>query len=288
MSIAIQIREPLGSRQARLPLTIGGEGTDLPVPGNVIAGLCIDAVGQQWTLRAADAAAVVVNGSPLHTPVPLAEGDVVRVGDAQLVVQPLQARIDVAHLMGNATVAPLQRDVLPGEEVVAGVREIIAAGGGSDSGSGAAIRVPARRRGSPLRWLGVVRRAESCSGPRPEGDLSPLCRLTAEGAHWLGLAAGEIEVPRPASITVGPDFLVHVPASANLYVRFQLERFADLEQAEPCRYRLTASALSRALARGIQVEQVLAFLKRAGQRPVPASVASQMRRWASRSGAAGW
>ena len=140
----------------------------------------------------------------------------------------------------------------------------------------------------PLRWLGVVRRAESYSGPRPEGELNSLCRLTAEGAHWLGLAAGEVEVSRPAPITVGPDFLVHVPASASLYVRFQLERFAELEQAEPCRYRLTASALSRALAQGIQVEQILAFMKRAGQRPVPGGVAGQMRRWASRSEAASW
>ena len=130
----------------------------------------------------------------------------------------------------------------------------------------------------PLRWLGVVHWIES--------DEGPVCRLTAAGAHWLGLAAGEIEAPRPAPITVGSDFVVDVPASAGLYVRFQLERFADLEQADPCRYRLTAGGLRRALARGIQVEQVLAFLKRAGQRPVPASVAGQLRQWAKRGGGA--
>ena len=130
----------------------------------------------------------------------------------------------------------------------------------------------------PLRWLGVVQWIDS--------DVGPLCRLTAEGAHWLGLAAGEIEAPQPAPITIGPDFMVDVPPSAGLYVRFQLERFAELEQAEPCRYRLTARGLSRATARGIQVEQVLAFLKRAGQRPVPANVAGQLRRWARRGGGA--
>jgi hypothetical protein len=134
----------------------------------------------------------------------------------------------------------------------------------------------------PLHWLGVV--DHSRSSPLPEGDFGPLCRLTASGAHWLGLAAGEMQAPQPAPITVGPDLLVDVPASASLYVRFQLERFADLEQAEPCHYRLTASGLSRALARGIQVEQVLAFLKRAGQRPVPPSVAGQIRQWVRRPG----
>jgi len=130
----------------------------------------------------------------------------------------------------------------------------------------------------PLSCLGVVYWVES--------DAGPVCRLTAAGAHWLGLAGGEAEAPRPAPISIGPDLLVDVPAGASLYVRFQLERFAELAQAEPCRYRLTASGLSRALARGIQVEQVLAFLRRAGQRPVPGSVAVQLRRWARRGGGA--
>ncbi len=127
----------------------------------------------------------------------------------------------------------------------------------------------------PLHWLGVVDWAAS--------DAEPLCRLTAAGAHWLGLAVPEPQALEPAPITVGPDFLVDVPASAGLYVRFQLERFADLEQAEPCRYRLTAGGLNRALERGIRVEQVLAFLKRAGQQPVAADVTGQLRRWARRS-----
>ena len=137
----------------------------------------------------------------------------------------------------------------------------------------------------PLRWLGVIDTARS--SPRPEGDSGLLCRLTAAGAHWLGLVAAEIQAVTPAPIAVGPDLLVHVPPSTGLYVRFQLERFADLEQSEPCRYRLTAAGLSRALARGVQVEQVLAFLKRAGQRPVPATVAGQLRQWARRGGGAG-
>jgi hypothetical protein len=131
----------------------------------------------------------------------------------------------------------------------------------------------------PLRWLGVVEWVER--------DESPVCRLTAAGARWLGLTADEVQAPQPAPITVGSDFVVGLPAPVSLYVRFQVERFADLEQAEPCRYRLTARGLSRALARGVRVEQVLAFLKRASQRPVPAGVVGQLQQWAKRGGRAG-
>lgn len=133
----------------------------------------------------------------------------------------------------------------------------------------------------PLRWLGVVEHGRP--SPGAEGDPGLLCRLTAAGAHWLGLAVPEPHTPEPAPITIGPDLLVDVPPSAGLYVRFQLERFADLEQAEPGRYRLTANGLSRALARGVKVEQILAFLKRASQQPVPAGVAGRLCQWASQS-----
>jgi formylglycine-generating enzyme required for sulfatase activity len=128
LSIEVSIREPLGQRRAMLPLVIGGPGSDLPVPGNALQ-LRIEADGPQWLLRAIGQATVVVNGSVMRSPAPLVDFDVIRAGDAQLVVHPAAARIEVAHLAGNATVAPVQRHALPGEEVEAGVHEIIAAGG---------------------------------------------------------------------------------------------------------------------------------------------------------------
>jgi hypothetical protein len=51
-----------------------------------------------------------------------------------------------------------------------------------------------------------------------------------------------------------------------------------------CTFRLTVGSLGRALARGIQVEQVLAFLQQAAERPVPPNVAGQLRLWAGRFG----
>ena len=137
----------------------------------------------------------------------------------------------------------------------------------------------------PLCWLGIVDTAE-------EGAV---CRLTAAGARFLDLVAGDTAEAPTLPIVVLPDFYVEVPPPASLYTRFQLERFADplpLESGplrdrgkpEPFRYRLGAGSLTRALSRGIQVEQVLAFLQQAGERPVPANVAGQLRLWAGRFG----
>ncbi|MFN2182872.1 MAG: helicase-associated domain-containing protein [Anaerolineae bacterium] len=137
----------------------------------------------------------------------------------------------------------------------------------------------------PLCWLGIVDTAK-------EGAV---CRLTGAGARFLDLVAGDtVESPTPP-IVVLPDFYVEVPPPASLYTRFQLERFADplppesgplrdRAKPEPFRYRLGAGSLTRALSRGIQVEQVLAFLQQAGERPVPANVAGQLRLWAGRFG----
>jgi hypothetical protein len=85
-------------------------------------------------------------------------------------------------------------------------------------------------------------------------------------------------------IVVHPDFRVEVPVPVNLYTRFQLERFADLERAEPCSYRLTVGGLGRGLAQGIRIDQLLAFLKQASKQPLPADIEGQLRVWARRFG----
>lgn len=125
-----------------------------------------------------------------------------------------------------------------------------------------------------LYWLGIVALGASESGTA--------CRLAEAGERLLGLVEEEPEAPAPLPIQVGPDLRIEVPAPCNLYTRFQLERFADLESAAPCRYRLTVSALGRALARGLRVEQVLAFLQQASEQRLPANVPAQLRLWAGR------
>jgi hypothetical protein len=138
----------------------------------------------------------------------------------------------------------------------------------------------------PLHWLGLVTTVS--------GEADSIYRLTAAGAHFLGLLAGEPDERPSPPIVVRPDFQITVPPLASLYTRFQLERFTDPSDPSPSRrgpasqepwlYRLTVGSLGRALAQGIQVEQVLAFLRQASERPVPANVAGQLRLWAGRFG----
>lgn len=127
---------------------------------------------------------------------------------------------------------------------------------------------------SSLCWLGVVATGEV--------DSQTVCTITEAGARFLGLAADEPEAVDTPPIRVQRDFQVEVPSPINLYTRFQLERFAELESESPCRYTLTAGGLGRALARDIRVSQVLAFLQQASRRPVPPNVVGQLRLWAGR------
>jgi hypothetical protein len=129
----------------------------------------------------------------------------------------------------------------------------------------------------PLCWLGIVATA---AGDAAAAKAGTICRLTEAGARFLGLLPESAEA-ESLPLTISPDFRVEVPV-ANLYARFQVERFAALESAAPCRYRITVESLGRALARGIQVEQILAFLRQASGDRLPGNVAGQLQMWAGR------
>ncbi len=137
----------------------------------------------------------------------------------------------------------------------------------------------------PLYWLGIVETVAEKAA----------CRLTGAGARFLDLVADGVAEQLSPPIIIHADFTVEVPPPASLYTRFQLERFANAlgpeapslrsqESGGTLRYRLGATSLARALSRGIEVEQVLAFLQQAGERPVPANVVGQLRLWAGRFG----
>jgi hypothetical protein len=138
----------------------------------------------------------------------------------------------------------------------------------------------------PLCWLGIVTTGT--------GEPGTVCCLTEAGARFLGLLHGEPESQPSPPIVVRPDFRIEISSPANLYTRFQVERFADpsssgtsgqtLEGREVRIFHLTVGSLDRALARGIQVEQVLAFLQQASGRPIPPSVIRQLSLWAGRFG----
>jgi len=128
----------------------------------------------------------------------------------------------------------------------------------------------------PLRWLGVLGSGNT--------DAGWACRITGAGARFLKLSPPATAEPLSPPFTVRPDFRIELPEPPSLYTRFQLERFAELESAEPCLYRLTVAGLGRALARDVRIEQVLAFLRQASDSAVPANVAGQLQMWAGRFG----
>jgi formylglycine-generating enzyme required for sulfatase activity len=150
MTAAVQVREPLGARTAQLPLQLGGAGADLVLPGIERLAATLEGVAGRWQLRPGPAASLTLNGMALREPAMLDEGDVVALGSAQLLMHPVSQTIDVLHLAGNDTVAPLQRESLPGDEIVAGVREVFATddpqSGGPQAPSPKAVRSGTARR----------------------------------------------------------------------------------------------------------------------------------------------
>jgi formylglycine-generating enzyme required for sulfatase activity len=152
MGSAVRIHEPLGERTATLPLALGGEGASLAIPGVAGLALTIEDRAGQWFARPSLDVAATLDGLPLLQPTALDAGDVIAVGQAQIIVQPARGEMEVRHLAGNATVAPLRQESLPGDAIIAGVREIFAAGSAPEVA--AQSRAATAWRGA--RWLALV------------------------------------------------------------------------------------------------------------------------------------
>jgi formylglycine-generating enzyme required for sulfatase activity len=97
----IRIHEPAGERSLGERATIGGEGADVVVPG-------VDAVAWIIERRKGEWIATPQTGS--MSPRELRKYDALNVGDAQLSVTDVsrtRLMLDVHHLVGNATIAPV-------------------------------------------------------------------------------------------------------------------------------------------------------------------------------------
>lgn len=107
----IRIREPAGERTFGAELTVGGEGAQVVVPGAPAGeALTIARRDGVWTIEPAPGAAVRANGRPLAGREDLRRSDVLTVGEAHIVVNALSRtllRLDVVHLVGNATIPPV-------------------------------------------------------------------------------------------------------------------------------------------------------------------------------------
>jgi hypothetical protein len=79
-------------------------------------------------------------------------------------------------------------------------------------------------------------------------------RITPPGQDFLaGRAPVVLSEKKPPLLRVDANFYAYVPARASLYDRFQLARFAQLDQREKDRavYRISQSSINRALQNGV-------------------------------------
>jgi hypothetical protein len=105
----VRVREPLGERVLGETTTIGGEGADVVVPGaEAGAAVTIERRKGIWVVEPSGKA-VRFNGRSSIAACDLRRGDTLAIGDAQIVVADVSRtllRVDVHHLVGNATIAP--------------------------------------------------------------------------------------------------------------------------------------------------------------------------------------
>lgn len=110
MDIArIAVAEPLGQRELTAPLTLGAPGSDIVVPGTGVSpALVLDLDEGLWRVTPVQDAGARLNGERLREARDLRAGDVISLGEAQVIVRATApCAIEVVHLAGNDTIAPL-------------------------------------------------------------------------------------------------------------------------------------------------------------------------------------
>lgn len=114
-------------------------------------------------------------------------------------------------------------------------------------------------------------------------------RLTPVGQAFLrNEPAATSPAPKAPLLRVDANFQAYVPARASLYDRFQLARFATLQEREKERavYQINQASVSRALKNGVAAEQITAFLARATDNGTPLKVVETILAWGARQNTA--
>lgn len=98
------LHEPLGRRELAAPFSVGEAGADVLVPGAALpVALRFEVDDGLWRVSAAEGSAARLNGERLHETRDLRAGDVIALGQAQLVVRAVApCVIDVLHQIGRA------------------------------------------------------------------------------------------------------------------------------------------------------------------------------------------
>src|SRR5712664_370430 len=106
----VRVREPMGDRTFGETPTIGGEGANIVVPGaSPGPAVQIDRRKGVWIAHPINDSRVRFDGRLIPGPRDLRRHDVFAVGDAQIVVTDVSRtllRLEVCHLVGNATISP--------------------------------------------------------------------------------------------------------------------------------------------------------------------------------------
>jgi hypothetical protein len=112
----VRVREPIGERTFGETPTIGGPGSDLIRAADIIVpgtgpGVAVQIERRKgvWIIHPVGDARVRFDGRLLGAPRDLRRHDVLGVGDAQVIVTDVSRtllRLEVCHLVGNATISP--------------------------------------------------------------------------------------------------------------------------------------------------------------------------------------
>lgn len=136
----IRVREPAGIRELGSSLSFGARGADVVVPGARSArGLVIARIEDEWCAVPEGDEPLRLNGERLPAARELRAGDTLALGEAQIIVEdarPDALAIEVRHLVGNATIPPLDIDAgsgIPAEDDELEIRALDLSGRGSSA-----------------------------------------------------------------------------------------------------------------------------------------------------------
>jgi formylglycine-generating enzyme required for sulfatase activity len=195
-----RVREPAGDRTLGETFSIGGVGADIVVPGVPDgAALRVDRRKGVWVAEPT-APIARFDGRPLVAPRDLRRNDVLALGDAQLIVTDVSRtllRLDVCHLVGNATIPP------------ANTVATLSLGDGGDE------ELEIRARGVPVI---TVQRDSSPASPGRSGrqrtGRRPLAWVAALAVLLAIVGVGLVSMLEPVSLDVLPgDARVRTPGS---------------------------------------------------------------------------
>jgi len=226
----VLLREPAGERTCASPLTIGGAGAQVVVPGARPGdALRIERREAVWSVSADAAPPVRLDGRALTSARDLRAGDVLAIGEAQAVVTAVTRQvleIHVHHLVGNDTVAPTATLTAPALESDEDLEITpIAADPAAATAESTARRAAGRGRRVRRGALGlgavalVAAAAVFVSGFQPVTlELLPSDARVRAADTWLALRSGPELYLRPGVHTLRAEREGYFPARTDVRV----------------------------------------------------------------------